>query len=356
MLQVDKAFHKYFYGRLKQTFLYVTDECTLRCEQCLYKTTLAQREFPLEKAKEILDLTYQYGARKLTFIGGEPTMYGYRQNNQPLFDLISFANELGYQYVRLDTNGLFRYKMLEVDEFRTLDNLAFSLDGHSESIHDKLRGKGRFVQALGRVRKAIDLGYYVTVTTCVHPGNVYYLKEMIDFAEALGVEELNFHPLFKMGIPRDEFSGNTDIQPEEWVAAYSFLRSESSKARRGMRIRAPQRFVTRGTYYSDPGAYSYCPTRMAERVLFHPNGDVRICALCIGSDTRIARLSKERVIWEEHTSEISAERTNRLPCMSQKRAFGEYVPLCISYKPFQDEYVWRTEEYDKRFVLINEAS
>ena len=39
---------------------------------------------------------------------------------------------------------------------------------------------------------------------------------MIKLAEELGIEKINFHNLFKTGIPRDHFTGNIDISIDDW--------------------------------------------------------------------------------------------------------------------------------------------
>ncbi len=47
-MRVDKAFHDYFKDSLRQIFLYITDRCNLRCEHCLYKTTISNLEMDLD--------------------------------------------------------------------------------------------------------------------------------------------------------------------------------------------------------------------------------------------------------------------------------------------------------------------
>jgi MoaA/NifB/PqqE/SkfB family radical SAM enzyme len=347
-MQVDAAFKEYFSGRLRQVFLYITDVCGLRCEQCLYKTTLANREMDLQSTLALVRLFREYGAAKLTFIGGEPTLYGYKQKNQPLFEVIEVARGLGYEYIRLDTNGQGNHTILDNLSFRKLDNLSFSLDGHTSEINDTLRGRGTFARCTEMIRKATSLGYYVSITSCVHPGNLDYIDEMIEFVTALGASEFNMHPLFKMGIDRDTFTGNTNIDPHAWVDVYNKIRVKIDEGQYPIPVRLPQRFVRTTEYLLDPEAYDYCPVRMGERVLVHPNGEIRICALCIGSPYHIATYNRDEIRFGAPQSEISSERLKRLPCMSQVANFGDLTPLCISYKPHQNEYVWTTGQVDSR--------
>src|SRR3982751_6680391 len=340
-----KPFEELFWGRLKQLFLYITDECSLRCEQCLYKTTLGHIHLPQDVASWFINWAHAAGATKLTFIGGEPTMYGRERRNEPLYQLIAEAASVGYEYVRLDTNGLFSPTFLADGRIRFLSNIAFSLDGDAAEIHDSLRGKGTFNKTVRRLQDAVACGLFTTITTCVHPNNISRLAQMVGLAIELGARELNFHPLFKMGIARDGFSGNTDIAPADWLNAYEQLEDLRVRYEGCLHIRAPRRFVPVEHYQLMPEAFDYCPSRLGERMLVHPNGDIRICALCIGTPLRVAQWSHDHIAMEEESPELSKERLRRQPCMSQTRDFGGLVPLCISFKEGQQEHVWKTMRF-----------
>lgn len=353
-MKMDLRFRTLFEGRVKQLYLYITDRCGLRCEQCLYKTTLANRQLEPDLAAEFIDMFGKWGARKLTFIGGEPLLYDYRNGNRALLDLSQYARTIGYEYIRVDTNGQHGAHSIINDSSRSVSNLAISLDGFDATTNDALRGAGTFERATATAREAIAAGIYVTITCCVHPLVIDRLPEMVQFAEELGVSELNFHPLFKMGIARDEFSGDTAINPRDWMFAYRQITAWSEEGSSRVILRAPERFVERSQYDSQPSRYHYCPTLMAERALIHPDGDIRICALCIGTDLAVARFDKvkNRINYVADQSELNLERARSEPCMSQTADFGDLVPLCISYKPHQNEYVWTQTRVDHVLGLV----
>ena len=106
--EIDPKFKEYF-KNLKQVFLYITDECNLRCSHCLYKPDLTfhlkEKEIDLETALALISDFREMGASKLTIMGGEPTLYGIDQEWKPLLKVISEARNLGYEYIRIDTNG-----------------------------------------------------------------------------------------------------------------------------------------------------------------------------------------------------------------------------------------------------------
>ncbi len=104
---VDKKFCNYF-KQLKQVFMYITDRCNCACSQCIYKPNInhyINEEIPLGEALSLLKLFKSLGASKVTFLGGETTLYGSSENRKPLLNLIKETKVIGYEYVRLDTNG-----------------------------------------------------------------------------------------------------------------------------------------------------------------------------------------------------------------------------------------------------------
>lgn len=345
---IDERFDLFFNGRLKQVFIYITDLCQLRCTHCLYKTTLADREMEYEQTIKLLRIFKQYGAKKLTLLGGEPTLWGNGDNYNKLIDLLIYAKEIGYEYIRIDTNGQFNSSFIKKLNPDFVDDLAFSLDGHISQINDKLRKSGSFEKSLNSIKAAVNKKIYSTITTCVHPNNVNYLHEMISLAIDLGVKQINFHPMFKMGIERDSFTGNTHIKVIEWLKVYDDIRLAINKNKYNIEIRISKRFVRIEEYNSNKKLYSFCPQKLGERILIHPNGELRICALTIGSKYHIAKYTKNKITWSNGSSEIE-NCTDNYICNIQKNIFGEYVPLCISFKPYQNEYVWKTENFDSHY-------
>ena len=39
--------------------------------------------------------------------------------------------------------------------------------------------------------------------------------------------------------------------------------------------------------------------------------------------------------------------------MSQVKEFDNLTPLCISYKPFQLEHVWVTQQFDEKYLGVD---
>lgn len=363
--KMDKEFKEYYGNNLRQIFMYLIDECNLKCEQCLYKLDMAfhvdKKEIEFEDAIKLISDFRAMGAVKLTLMGGEPTLYGIKQGNKPLLELIKKAKELGYEYVRIDTNGQFNPELLEKPEFKMLDEVTFSIDGSTKEINDPIRGKGSFEKCVKNIKRAKELGYNINITSCISKamierddeGNLY-LDRMIKFAENLGIERINFHNLFKTGVPRDHFSGNIDITIDEWFRVWEEINTKVDNKEYKIPVRIPQSFTTKKEFDKNPEYYGYCSCKSKSRILVHPNGMLRVCSLMIGTPYGIARYYDDKIEWDNSpTNELRAHKFDEnTPCTNQFKhnKFGKFVPTCVSFKPKQDELVWKELEWEKRRI------
>lgn len=350
---IDPRFAAHF-PDLKQVFLYITDRCDIACEQCIYKPNVTfhgHREIPENVAMGLGEAFYSLGARKVTLLGGEPTLYGIDKGRQPLLRVLAGYRRIGYSFLRLDTNGQFT-NLLEEPGFHELDELAFSLDGPTAELNDPVRGLGTFDRAVSNIRAAVAAGYNVTITCCIHRALLdrdgtgrRYIEVMIRFAQALGATVINFHDLLKAGVPMDTWTGRLNTSVDDHVEMYAELAPRLSDGSFSIPVRLPQCFATREAFESNPRYYGYCPVKLGERVLVHPNGVIRICSNLICSAFGVGRYYDDQIAWDRSgTNEtLHHELEGMTPCTnrSQNRSYGPYVPLCFSFKPGQHEPVWR---------------
>ena len=353
--KVDDRFLTYF-SDLKQVFLYVINECNLNCPQCIYKPcnyfSIGSREIPFGRAVRLISDFYEMGARKLTLLGGEPTLYGkYQGGGSLLGKLIGEAKDIGYEYVRIDTNGTFSRELFSDPGFSKVDEISFSMDGYDRRSADAIRGDGVFDREMANIREAVSLGYRVDITCCVYQellekgeSGLYLMEKLIYLAADAGVGRVNYHALIKDGTPIDLWSSDLEVDVESWVRAYRHI---SEKIRQGVypvSVRIPQAFVTKREFYKNPGYYGFCPAKLGERVLVHPDGIIRICSGLLCTAYGVAFYSDDKISWNEGpTNELlDHDRKKCTWCTNRgKKSYGDYVPLCFSFKPRQDEFVYK---------------
>lgn len=358
---VDSRFTDHF-RRLRQVFLYINDQCNLSCAQCIYKPQVTyhdDRDIPLPIAAGLLDVMGGLGARKLTLLGGEPTMYGRSTGGEALGDLLRHAREQGYSYLRMDTNGHFPSSLYDRAGLTQLDEMAFSLDGYDSRTNDGLRGLGTFTRIVKQVREARRRGLSTSLTCCIHrllvkfdESGVTGVERVIRLAETLGVETVNFHDLFKAGVPMDTWTGNHDTSVEDHVAMYADVKAKVGRGDFTVKVRLPQCFVTRAEFESNPDYYGYCPVKLGERVMIHSDGVIRICSNLICTSFGSAVFTGSDIRWNDAQSNemLGHDLTTMTPCTnrSKNKRYGDYVPVCFSFKPDQDEPSWNSLEWDER--------
>lgn len=352
-MKFDDKTRTYFDKKVKQVFVYITNRCQLRCKQCLYKPLLndSSEDLDFNILMQLLKKFREYGAYKISFLGGEPTIYHDKINDKYLSDIIKSVKEMGYKYIRIDTNGQFRSEVLDNDNMKLLDEITFSLDGHCAEINDAIRGKGTYDNVIKNVKYAVDNGYNVQITSCVHnyscmnkKSGVQNIDNMIRFCEKLGIDTINFHPILKVGVSRDAWIDNTNITFELWRNIYDEILKKTLSNEYSINVRLPMRGIENDSLKLDYEKYFYCPLDMGERALIMPNNQIKVCAFTIGSDYCVAKFNSENVTWCEdvfnETKQLENLDENTL-CAMQKTDSKELTPLCMSYKPYQKEIVWK---------------
>ena len=351
-MTVDGNFLTHF-KNLKQVFLYLTEDCNLKCVQCLYKPSLVtKKSITPDIAKSLLKACKDLGAFKLTILGGEATLY----DTDSLCSIISFAKEIGYRYIRIDTNGLFHKSLFASELFSKIDEVSFSIDGFDNETNGSLRGQGSFVKALANLRLSIQKNIKAHITSCATKQNCkiaggvkQYLLSMIKFAEKENVSTINFHGVFKLGTPMDAWTDDSHLETEEWYFAVKDIRELMFSNSFSISVRLPLHIVTKAEFDSNPTYYGYCPSKLGERILIHPSGLMQICSSLLSSCYGCSYFTNEKIIWNESaTNELNELGMKSLtPCSHQKALYnGDYVPVCFSLKPYQKEIVWNQLKHD----------
>jgi len=356
-MKIDARTQKIFDGRIKQVFVYITSRCQLRCKQCLYKPLLDNKstDIPYPVLMELLSLFYSYGARKLSFLGGEPTLYHDIENDKYFGDVIMQSKALGYQLIRADTNGQMETEFLQGTGISLLDEITFSLDGHNAELNDAVRGKGTYINCIKNISEAVRLGYNVQITSCVHKKTcptveegVRNIHEMILYAQSIGVHSINFHPIIKVGIARDGWIENSDIDPYIWIEIYKQIFENVKNKAYQINVRLPMRFAERESVLKNREAFYYCPVSAGERALIMPDGQIKICAFTIGTERCVARYTNESIAYELFDNEIfDHDCPSDCVCHHQTAPDG-LTALCMSFKPHQNEFVWNALQEEKR--------
>lgn len=181
----------------KRNWVRLSYDCNNHCTFCL--DSLAH----VGTMRSNLDVKIQIvegrkkGAARLILSGGEPTMH-------PNFlDFVKLGKRAGYPKIQTVTNGrMFAYpEFLAGAVANGLDEITFSLHGHTAKLHDALVATpGAFDQETAGLKAALASGrFIVNVDIVINKQNVKHLPDMLDTFISWGVQEFDLLHIIPFG-------------------------------------------------------------------------------------------------------------------------------------------------------------
>ena len=181
---------------------HLTERCNLACTHCYQQGTskdemeLGEIEGVMADVRDMLrSWSDAYGIEflpSMNITGGEPFL------RKDLFSILERAHASGFESYLL-TNGT----LIDREKARALSGLGVksvqvSLEG-PEKVHEAIRGKGSYGQALAGVALLRDEGMPVTLNVTLSKINADHFMELIDIATRLDVNALGFSRLVPAG-------------------------------------------------------------------------------------------------------------------------------------------------------------
>ncbi len=182
--------------------IHVTSRCNLRCEHC-YQDGTNSAEMTFEQIVESVDevastldvWSDSYGIefdRSANVTGGEPF---YRDD---LMDILRHIKNRGFD-IYLLTNGT------QVDNGRAeelsdvgIAGVQVSIEG-PEEVHDSIRGKGSYTEAMKGVKALLAAGHSVALNMTLSTLNAGHFMQMADIASNMGVHRFGFSRIVPYG-------------------------------------------------------------------------------------------------------------------------------------------------------------
>ncbi|MBQ7217208.1 MAG: radical SAM protein [Synergistaceae bacterium] len=174
--------------------------CNLRCKHC-YQESYTREELEPEKllfiAQQISDVLKKWNMLgRISLTGGEPFL----SKNLPM--LIDYLEHDEYiTHFNILTNGtcITPEHFDIITHCRKLKQIQISLDGSDSPSHDAVRGPGAFSKALESIRILRQNNIETAVMFTLIKSNKDSALEMIDFAEANGVNALTIERVTPCG-------------------------------------------------------------------------------------------------------------------------------------------------------------
>jgi radical SAM protein with 4Fe4S-binding SPASM domain len=193
----EQAYREAFGGKLPilRSRLYVTLGCNLNCPHCYVEA----RE-PLPNELSINELYYtvdclgEEGLLYLTITGGEPML-----KSEETIQLAKYASSKG-MIIRINTNGTLITDTI-AKRLSGIPNLHVnvSLDGPNKDVHEKIRGKDTFTKVIQAIKILRKNNVRVAIASIGSKENICLIKDMVNLAVNLNVQELRFPVLIPLG-------------------------------------------------------------------------------------------------------------------------------------------------------------
>ncbi len=184
--------------------LFLTLKCNLTCHMCgqwgdngafkEFSNETLREQLSFDEIKKLIDNIAPHKPN-ITLFGGEPMMY------KDWTNVVKYIKSKGMR-CNMVTNGTLMSVYAERIIDSGIDEIILSLDG-TESVHDDTRNKeGTFkaltqgVRDVAKLRKERGLKLpHLNINTTVYETNYRNLNELVDIAEDIGADNINFHHL-----------------------------------------------------------------------------------------------------------------------------------------------------------------
>ena len=195
-------------------WIYTNYNCNLSCAYCVAEShpRAPKRRISLEMVKKIVDEATDLGFESLYFTGGEPFIL------DEIYEMLAYASD------HLTTTVLTNAMLFNEPRFQRLVKIRHpklivqvSLDGSQPEQHDPYRGQGSFDKTITGLRKLLDHGFRIRLSTTETPANTDFMDEICEFRRALGItdEDHFIRPLAKRGFSAQGMEvGKHNLVPE----------------------------------------------------------------------------------------------------------------------------------------------
>lgn len=209
---------------LSRCELILTGRCNFRCPYCRH---VGGKDIGYLKAWSTVVAWIEQGLKAIRFSGGEPTLYPYLAN------LVRLAKNRGIDHIAVSTNGSAAHDLYTELIDAGVNDFSVSLDACCAEDGEKMTGgvKGAWDRVVDNTRYLASRTY-VTVGVVLTPDNAEQVRDIILFADSLGVSDIRVIPAAQEGrlLPLVEV-------PPELLEKYPILRYRIENLKAGVPVR-----------------------------------------------------------------------------------------------------------------------
>ena len=185
----------------------LTNRCNLSCRHCFIGRHGGSDHLPIELLETVLAEAPSFGFDRISFTGGEPTLYRW------FGEAIRLTAQAGFRFGIVTNGWTFPRTYPQLLEHRdALELIAFSLDGATAATHDGLRGEGSFRRVLQAVSVCVAEGIPFSLNTVITAHNRNELPRLAELGATLGAIAVRLCHLMPNPITTAQ---GADLSPQE---------------------------------------------------------------------------------------------------------------------------------------------
>lgn len=211
---VESSFAVYGNGKNyfpRQVSFRVTELCNLDCSYCYMGGSNHQSKFSkFSDMQKILDILIKNHVQIIELTGGEPMIH------PEIYEIIRYSLE-NFEFLSIITNGVcLGDNVLEMlTDFKTKLNIQVSIDGSTEVISDKMRGRKKtHYKTINTIEKLIKNKIPFRIATVLTEENAYDLENMIISMKRLGVTKITYSIAEQLGNSEHNFCHPYSLRKE----------------------------------------------------------------------------------------------------------------------------------------------
>jgi MoaA/NifB/PqqE/SkfB family radical SAM enzyme len=183
--------------RFSQVLLAFTNLCNLECKHC-YLSSGPDQAYGLD-IKRILHLCHEcydsLGRVNFYVSGGEPLM-----RLEDTLEILTIASQFHDTF--LQTNATLITRSTAKELAATGSSIQVGFNGGSAISHNSIRGENAFSRSRRGITNLIEEGFPASklkISATITPANIDEIYIILDYAKTLGVQEVDFEPVAKIG-------------------------------------------------------------------------------------------------------------------------------------------------------------
>lgn len=208
---------------LQRCELILTSKCNFKCPYCRH---VGGTNMKFIDAANIVTFWVKEGLHNIRFSGGEPTLY------PRLEELVAMSKDLGVKGIAISSNGSASREVYEGLLQAGVNDFSISLDACCVSQGDMMAGvSGAWDKVVENITW-LSNRIYVTVGVVLTDSNVDKARDIVEFADSLGVSDIRVIPAAQNG----NACGQIEVG-QSLLAKYPILRYRINNLREGIPFR-----------------------------------------------------------------------------------------------------------------------